>query len=187
MFKTDHRRHQVLQLRQISLGVLTLVDQQVLQRGHVPGNQSRHLRNQRRHVGGSRPLRIAIVEHDRQHRRQFSVRQDIFGADQILIQQAHVGHHPDRHERIDRALKFDQDVQVHPLAFDPYPPDHIVGAVAQVIGHVAAGDLLQGAVVQAVQPVIRDEAHDQVAHQFGRGEQQFVGGIVIVGHEQLSE
>jgi hypothetical protein len=52
--------------------------------------------------------------------------------------------------------------------------------VLEVLGDVVAGDLLQGAVVQLRKPVVIDEARDQVTHEFGVGEQEFVACVMGV-------
>ncbi len=61
-------------------------------------------------------------------------------------------------------------------------PDDVIGAAAKIFGDVAARDFLQGVVIQAVQPVVRDEAQNQVAHQLRGGEQEFVAAVVIGCH-----
>ena len=96
--------------------------------------------------------------------------QDIAAPDQILVQQSDVDHHPYCHEGIDAALEFNEDVQIHPLPIDFNPPDDIISTVPEVVGYVAARHFLQGVVVKAVEPFIRDKAHNQVPHQFWGGE-----------------
>ncbi|OIP15183.1 MAG: hypothetical protein AUK51_14525 [Comamonadaceae bacterium CG2_30_59_20] len=145
-------------------------------------HQAGRLGDQRRNVGGCCPFGIAVVQHDGQHRRQFAAFEDVAAADQVLVQQADVGHDAHCHPRVNGALELDQQVQIHPLAVSPHPPDDVISAVAQVVSHIAAGHLFQRGVVQAVQPLVRNKTQHQITHHFRRGEQQFVGGVVVKGH-----
>lgn len=82
-------------------------------------------------------------------------------------------------------LELDQQVEIDPLATHPDPPDDIVGPLAEVLTDVAAGDDLQRAVVETVQPFVRNKAKDQVAHQFRCREEKFVAAVVSVGHRRI--
>jgi hypothetical protein len=53
-------------------------------------------------------------------------------------------------------LELDEDVEIEPVRAGLDPPHHIVAALAQVVGDIAGRDLLQGAVVQPVQPGVGD-------------------------------
>jgi hypothetical protein len=132
-----------------------------------------------------RPALATVVEDDGQDRGQTAVGQYLTPLDQVLIEQPDVDHHAQRHVLVDAALEFDEQVQIHPLTADLDPPDDVVSPVAKIFADVAAGHPLQGAVVKAMQPLVRHEAENQVAHQFRRGEEEFVAGVVSVCHRRM--
>jgi hypothetical protein len=84
-----------------------------------------------------------------------------------------------------RALELDEQVEIDPLATDLDPPDDVVGTFAEILGDVAARNDLQRAVVEAVQPFVRHKTEDQVTHQFGRREEEFVAAVVFACHRRI--
>jgi len=82
-------------------------------------------------------------------------------------------------------LQLNQDVEINPLVIGFDPPHHVIGALAQIIADVAAGDFFQCALVQAVQPSIRDKTQHQITHHFRRREKQLIGSVVILRHRRM--
>jgi len=111
------------------------------------------------------------------------VRTELLVADEILIEQADIDHHAQRHEAVAAALEFDEQVEVEPLLAGFDAPDDIIGAVAQVFADVVSLDGFEGGEVEFLQPGIVDETLDEVADDERVGEEEFVAGIVGCGHE----
>ena len=83
-----------------------------------------------------------IWKHDGQHHRQLLAGGLLALAKDVLVQQSEVGPDAQRHVGVDAGLELEQDVEVEPAVFELHAPDDIVFAAAQVVGDVAAVDLL---------------------------------------------
>ncbi|MBK1726847.1 hypothetical protein CKO13_07405, partial [Halorhodospira neutriphila] len=131
-------------------------------------------------VGRCRPARLAVVEHHGQHRRQSPLVGELALRDEILIEQADVGHHAHRHEAVDPALELEQQVDVEPVLAPAHPPDHVVVAPAIVLGGVGAVLLLQGGEVELADPVFADVVDEQLPDHLRLGEEPLVTWVVLL-------
>ncbi len=62
---------------------------------------------------------------------------------QILVQESKINLHPQGHPRIGRGLKFQQHVEIEPVALHPQPPHHIAVPLFPSIANIASVDALQ--------------------------------------------
>ncbi len=100
------------------------------------------------------PAFAAVVQHQRQHRRQALFGGQSLGADQILVQHAHIHHDAHGHERVNAGLEFQQQIHIKPFLAPTHPPDDIVLAFAQVVGDITATDFFQACEIQPGNPVL---------------------------------
>jgi len=99
------------------------VDQQVAHRRLQRCEEGGDLGQQGIERSGRLPVRLAVVEHDRQHRRKQAVGTELPGAREVLIEQPYVDEHAQRHEAVDAALEFDEEIEIHPTFVGLDPPD----------------------------------------------------------------
>ena len=134
-------------------------------------------------VGGRPPAALSIVEHHRQHRRQFAVGAQFAAPDQVLMEQPGIDHDAQRHEAIHRRLELQQQVHIEPLPAPAQPPHRVAMPAPQVVGNVAAVHFFQGRQVQRGNPGFGQEAHQQLLDHPLVREKQLVDGVVLVhGH-----
>ena len=110
------------------------------------------------------PDGLAIIEHQGKDRREKLALSDTSGTQEILIEEAQIGHESDGHESIARGLELEEQVHVELARSPPDAPDEIVLPVAQVFGDEAAGSALEGGEVELVNPVLLHEGEEEVTH-----------------------
>lgn len=181
VFKAEDGGHQVALRGQFTVAVGLFVNQEIFELGLELADQAGHRDDELTDVLGCAPGVAAIVEHDGQYRRQLASVQGVAVFDEVLVEQAQVDHDPQGHIFINAALKFDEEVEIEPVATHLDPPDEVVVAAAEVVADVFGGQLFQCAVVQAVQPVVWDEAGDEFLYQPWMTEEVFVAAVVF-GH-----
>jgi len=76
------------------------------------------------------PVRRTIINDDGHHRRQFVAFFQGLGADDVLIEQAHIGHHAIGHKIVVAGLKFQQQIEIQPGVFKFQPPDAVIVTLA---------------------------------------------------------
>ncbi len=101
--------------------------------------------------------------------------------DQILVEQVDVIEQPRCHEGMHAGLEFEQDVDIEPVRSPAQPPDDVTAAFIEPVVDKFGGIFFQGAEIDLADPVLADEADQQVANHFGMGKQPFVA-MIVVGH-----
>ncbi len=185
VFQAEERRHQVVEGLEIRIAEVPLRQEQVAQVGTVMAQTAGDVLDQEVDVGGRCPGTLAIVEDHRQDRRQPVPAADLPGADQVLVEQADIGHDPYRHPVIDTGLEFQQEIDVEPVPAPAHPPDHVVLPAAQIVTDIAAIDFFQGGKVQVIDPLFPDKSLEEILHHPGMGEEKLVG-VVMFGHGGVS-
>jgi hypothetical protein len=87
---------------------------------------------------------------------------------------------PNGHEGIDRGLELQKEIHVEPAVFSPaQTPDEIAFPGLQAVADEAGIDLLEGGEVKIADPVLVNEAAQEIGHHLGMREEQLVGMIVV--------
>ena len=148
-------------------------------RGLIACERRAHRRGQLRHVVGRRPARAAVVQHDRKHRRQLAARPELFAADEVLVEQARIDQHANRHVPVHRRLEFEQHHRVQPLRItEAHPPQTVALAPSQVLAHELRRELVKRFEVERVAPPHGRESAEQVLDHPRMREQVLVGGVL---------
>ena len=158
---------------------MPLVKQDVTLRRLVTRQRRRHRGDQVADLDRGAPRGIAVVEHDRQHRRAAAVGLQRPVAAQLPVQQGRVFQDAQRHVRVVAGLELQQDQHVEPGVAVADAPDGVAVAGAPVVADVGGGELGEGGEVDGVEPVFAHEAPQQVLDHAGEGEQTLV---VLVVH-----
>jgi len=103
---------------------------------------------------------------------------DFAAFDEVLVEQSGVDHDAQGHPGVNRALEFEQQIDVEPFALMADAPDEVIFPLAQVVGDVAAADFFQGGVVEPFHPFFANKAAQQIFHHARVGEQELVAGVV---------
>ncbi len=125
---------------------------------------------------------MAVVEHDRQYRRQPAVRGGLLAGNEIPVQQPNVDPDAQHHPAIRDRLELGQQIDVEPFVSQADLPHHVVVPRAQVVADVASVHPAQACEVSRSYPVVIHEAEQQVTHHLRGGKQTLVAAVVIVRH-----
>ena len=143
LLQAGHRVQQVAARQIVGRHALQVKQEVALRR--LIRRQPRSARsNQPAHLSRRGPRLGAVVEHDRQHRRQPPIgylRRLV--AHQLLVEQAGVGEDTQRHPAIVLGLELQQDQQIHPVLAEAQAPDGVAVALAQLVADVLGGELAQ--------------------------------------------
>src|SRR6185295_12720289 len=108
--------------------------------------------------------------------------------DEVLVEQADIDHHAESHEGIASGLELDQEVDVEPAVATPAdPPDEIALAAAELGSYEAAGDSLESGKIETFNPVLANEAAQEIGNHLGMREEPLVSLIVLRHPPLLSE
>ena len=159
------------------------VQQPVAELRQMPFHLLRCRWEEPRELRGRTPGRLAVVEDDREDERKQVPRLELLFPDQLLEEETLVGEHPHGHEAVRSGLELQEEVDpaLLPAILPTDFPDHVVVALAQVVGDDAAADFLEGGEVELVQPGSRQEATGQLFDQTGIGEEKLVAAVVLGG------
>ena len=112
----------------------------------------------------SNPSGTSVIKHDRENGRQFPGRGNRFLLDQVLVEESHVGQHPQPHPGVATRLEFDQDIDIEPPGSPANLPHNIIGAFFQVLADERGFDLGKRPEIELANPVLPDETPKEVFH-----------------------
>ena len=128
------------------------------------------------------PGRLAVVEHDRQHRGAEAVGVQGLVAPELAVQERGVFKDPERHVRVVTGLELQQHEHVQPAVPEAEPPHGVAVAAAQVVAHVLARELPERGEVRLVEPPAGGHGAEQVLDHAREGEEPLVV-LVVHGRE----
>ena len=107
---------------------------------------------------------------------------------QIFPKQPGIHKHPDRHERVNRALELHEQIEIAIGILPPNPPDYVIVPLPQFLGHMVCGNQLKGGEVNIPHKVLWHEVLEKARHHVLIGEEGLVSCVVrylAAGHRQF--